>query len=110
MQPDSVRFFREKIALDNFYWLGTDDPLGLNADTEGVIAHYRIDELEADLLLIAFPDAAGAQDAFSGLKAAGIEGLLSTKVQGNTIGAVFGKVSPERAEQWINQALDAAQK
>jgi hypothetical protein len=110
MQPGSVRFFREKIALDNFYWLGMDDPLGLNADTEGVLAHYRIGESEADLILIAFPDVAGAQDALSGLKAAGIEGLLSTKVQGHTLGAVFGKVSPESADQWISQALDAVQR
>jgi hypothetical protein len=109
IQPDSIRFFREKMALDNFFWLGTDDPLGLSADTEGVLAHYRVGELDADLMLVAFPNAARAQHALSGLKAAGIEDLLSARIQEQTLGAVFGTVSLDSADQLINSALDSAQ-
>ena len=110
MQPGSTCFFREKMALDNYFWLGADDPLGLSADTQGVLAHYRVGEQEAVLMLITFPDKERAQKALSGLQSAGIEPLLSAEVQGHTLGAAFGQISPDSAAQWVNQALDTAQK
>jgi hypothetical protein len=66
LDTDSVRFFREKMALDNLLWLGPDDVLGLGADTQGVVAHYDLDAASevggagVDLLLVAYPDAGRA--------------------------------------------------
>jgi len=86
----NVRFFREKMALDNLLWLGADDPLGLGPDTQGVVARYEVGGQPADLLLLAYPDAARAEAGLAGLRSAGIETLAGARVEGATLGAAFG--------------------
>jgi hypothetical protein len=95
--PGRARFFRAKMAPGNIFWVSTEDVLGLDEDTEGVLAHYEIDGRRMDLLLIAFPGAARAQAAQSGLKRAGIKDLLTTDVQDRTLGAVFGLLDEDKA-------------
>jgi hypothetical protein len=94
--PARPRFFREKMAPGNIFWTGPEDVLGLDRDTEGVLAHYEIDGRRMDVLLIAFPGAARAQAAQSGLKRAGKE-LVKTDVKGRTLGAVFALLDEDRA-------------
>ena len=109
LQPGSVRFFREQMALDNFLWLGTANVLGLGPDVEGTLAEYALDGQTASLLLVAFPDAKRAQDAQAGLEGAETEDLLVTAVQGITLGAVFGQADKESATLLLDRALVAMQ-
>jgi len=90
LQPGSARFFRSKMALDNFLWIGPDDVLGLGPDVEGIVARYEVSGGSADLLLVAFPDAGRAQEAAAGLTGAGLESLVEVTVSGATMGAVLG--------------------
>jgi hypothetical protein len=101
LQAGSVRFFREKIALDNLIWLGTDDLLGLGPDVQGVVARYEIEDKSADLLWVAYPDAARAELAFAALVESGIEELVEAGVREGVLGAVFGTVSAEAAGELL---------
>jgi hypothetical protein len=105
-QPGSVRFFREKLALDNLLWLGTDDLLGLGPDVEGVVARYEIEGQAADLLLVSFPDAARAEHAQVALEGGEVEGLVETRLHDQLLGAVFGSLSEESAAALLAKAMD----
>jgi len=107
LQPGSVRFFREKIALDNLLWLGTDDLLGLGPDVEGVVARYEVDGQTADLLLVAYPDAERAQQARAALEGGQVEGLIATGIGERVLGAVFGSLSAEAAETLLTEAIES---
>jgi len=107
LQPGSARFFRQKMALDNLLWLGTQDVLGLGADVEGVIARYDLAGQPVDLLLIAYPDMSRAQHAQSGLQAAGVKNLIATELKGVTLGAVFGSPGTSGASDLLAQAMSA---
>jgi hypothetical protein len=109
LQPESVRFFREQMALENFLWLGTENVLGLGPETEGILAEYVLEGQPATLLVVSFPQAGRAQDARLGLERAGTEDLVLTQVQGNTVGAVFGPLAPEIPAALLDQALAALQ-
>jgi hypothetical protein len=89
LQPKSVRFFREKVALDNLLWLGPDDPLGLGPDVEGVVARYEIGGQAVDLVLVAYPTPERAQSALSALNASQVEGLAETRGEGRVLGALL---------------------
>ena len=105
-QPGSVRFFREKLALDNLLWLGTDDLLGLGPDIEGVVARYEIEGQAADLLLVSFPDAARAERAQTALEVSQVEGLVATRLSDRLLGAVFGSLSFEAADMLLAKTLN----
>jgi hypothetical protein len=109
LQPGSVRFFREQMALDNFLWLGPENVLGLGPDVEGTLAEYALDGQRASLLLVAFPDAKRAEDAQAGLQGTETEDLIVTAVQGSALGAVFGQADKEVATLLLDRALVAMQ-
>lgn len=109
LDPGSVRFFREKMALDNLLWLGNDDVLGLGTDTEGVIARYARDGQNVDLLLVAFPDVQRAEQARAGLQGAGLDALAGTGIHGSTLGAVLSAAaSTATTQDLLEQALAAS--
>jgi hypothetical protein len=93
-----TRFFREKMALDNLFWLGPNDVLGLGPDSEGVLAHYEIYGQRLSLILVTFPDAARAQAAQAGLQVADVEDLVVAEIEGRTLGAVFGRLPAAAAD------------
>jgi hypothetical protein len=105
LQPGSVRFFRQKIALDNLLWLGAQDPLGLGADVEGIIARYDVAGQPVDLILVAYPTDSRAQRAQTGLQAAGVDSLVAAEVKGTTLGAVFGSTDADGAAALLAQAM-----
>jgi hypothetical protein len=105
LRSGSVRFFREKMALDNLLWLGTEDVLGLGADVEGIVARYDLSGQPVDLLLIAYPDSSRAQRAQSGLQAAGVENWIADDLKGATLGAVFGSPAATGATDLLAQAM-----
>ena len=108
LQAGSARFFREKIALDNLLWLGTDDLLGLGPDVEGVVARYEIEGQSGDLLLVAYPDAVRAEQALAALQAGEVEGLVATDVNERVLGAVFGTFPGDKAESLLLEAIGLA--
>jgi hypothetical protein len=105
LQRGSVRFFREKMALDNFLWLGPSDVLGLSADTAGVVARYQVGSQEIDLLLVRFPEVSAAEAARVGLVDADLPALMGTDVKGHTLAATFGQGGDGPAETLLDQAL-----
>jgi hypothetical protein len=108
LEPGSMRFFREKMALDNLLWLGSDDVLGLGPDVKGLVARYVRDEQGMDLLLATFPDAQRARQALAGLESAELDALVAAKVKGQTLGAVLSAAAPEAlAQALLDQALAA---
>jgi uncharacterized protein DUF6599 len=109
LQPESVRFFHEQMALENFLWLGTENVLGLGPETEGIVAEYVLEDQLATLLIVTFPQTGGAQDARLGLERVGMEELVLTLVQGNAMGAIFGQLAPEIPAALLDQALAALQ-
>ena len=104
-QPGSPRFFREKLALDNLLWLGTDDLLGLGPDVEGVVARYEIEGQVTDLLLVSSPDAARAERAQAALEVSQVEGLVATRLSDRLLGAVFGSLPAEAAEDLLLETI-----
>jgi hypothetical protein len=109
MSPGSTRFFREKMALDNLLWIGSEDVLGLDADTEGVLARYEIGGQQVDLMLVAFPDSPRAQAAQSGLEGAEVENLAETDVRENVFGAAFSTSGQGAAKDLLARAMAASQ-
>jgi len=107
LEPSSIRFFREQMALDNYLWLGPEDILGLGPDVEGAVATYELATGRATLLLVTFPDAARAREAREGLAGAGVEDLVVASVADRMLGAVFGQVEAEPAAALLDRALAA---
>ena len=107
LQSGSVRFFREKMALDNLLWLGPQDVLGLGTDVEGIIARYDLAGQPVDLVLIAYPDKSRAQLAQSSLRAAAVENLIAVEFKGETLGAVFGSPDTAGAADLLAQTMSA---
>jgi hypothetical protein len=97
MGPGKARFFREKMAPGSMFWVGSEDVLDPDMDTEGVLAHYEIDGRRIDLMLIAYPNAARAQKAESGLRGAGMRDLVTTRVKARTLGAAFAQLNEDQA-------------
>jgi hypothetical protein len=104
LQPGSVRFFREKLALDNLLWLGPDDLLGLGPEVEGAVARYQIGREDVHLLLVRYPDQARAQSALSALQEAEVEGLAATRGEGELLGALL-TASGGAPEELLLEAL-----
>jgi hypothetical protein len=107
LQPDSVRFFRQQMALDNFLWLGPENMLGLGPDTEGALGTYTLDTGRATLLLVTFLDSEHAEAARQGLVEAGLLELIVARVDGQTLGAVFGDADAGSAAALLGGALAA---
>ena len=107
LEPSSVRFFREQMALDNYLWLGPENVLGLGPDVEGAVATYELATGRATLLLVTFPDAARARAARQGLADVGVEDLVVASVADRALGAVFGQVEAEHAAALLDRALAA---
>jgi hypothetical protein len=66
--PLSARFFRHHLWQNSYGLLAQENVLHIGADTDAVLAKYRLQEEAADtaiLLLVAYPDPAGAQRALA---------------------------------------------
>ena len=61
--PNSLRYFRGKDILNTHYYIGEGNLLCLNEQTEGVLV--RLNETRSYLLLVAYPDRAKADSAYS---------------------------------------------
>jgi len=99
-------FFHEELSIQNEVWLGGENILELNPDTDGVLARYEIDGATARLLLIAYPDAGAASAGLAALQGGEIEGLVAAGARENLLGAVFGEIDEATASALLEEALE----
>jgi Family of unknown function (DUF6599) len=81
--PESVHYFHHYIWLNSFYFVSNDNVLNIGNDTPAALAKYRKNGPAFFLLLVRYPNAAGAEAAagqFSQKVLGGAEdGLRATK-------------------------------
>jgi hypothetical protein len=66
LQAGSVRYFHDHPVLNRHYFISTENILRLGGRTEAVLASYALKEGAAQVLLIHYPDAEKAKEAYSG--------------------------------------------
>ncbi len=103
--PRSAIFFRQEISIQDEIWLGGENILGLTAQTEGVLAHYTLNDARALLLMVQYPDADAAATSLSALTAAQVDGLLAADANHTRLAAVFGDTDPTTAADLLAAAL-----
>ncbi len=94
-----------ELAIQDRLFLGGENQLGLSLDTDAVYAEYQIGGAEYQLLLIQYPDAAGAQAGLQALNGGAAEDLLKADLSGTLLGAVFGQAAGAGADSLLAQAL-----
>ncbi len=101
----SAIYFHEEVSIQDRLWLGGENLLQLGPQTEGVLARYDYGETPAQLMLIQYPDAAGASAALAALQSSQVEGLAAAGTEGSVLGAVVGQVDPAAAESLLADGL-----
>jgi hypothetical protein len=105
LTPRSAIFFRQEISIQDEIWLGGENILGLTANTEGVLAHYTLNDTPVLLLLVQYPDANAASAGLSALNNAEVDDLLAADVNDTLLAAVFGDADPTAAADLLAAAL-----
>jgi hypothetical protein len=103
--PDSVKFFHQELAIQDRLWLGGENLLGLDPDTDAVLARYQTGDAEWDLLLVEYPDPLQANAGWEALTGGGMEDLAAADVNGEILGAVIGQGETAQAVDLLGQAL-----
>jgi hypothetical protein len=103
--PDSELFFYQEISLQNYLWLGGQNPLGLGPETAGVWARYDLEGETAHLLLVQYPDAAAAQAALAALQADPPETMVQAEIHNDLLGAAFNATGATNAAAMVTNAL-----
>jgi hypothetical protein len=98
-------YFHLESSIQDELWLGGENVLGLNLDTDGVLAHYRVGGTVARLMVVKFSDVGEATAALKALRAAAIDGFVSASVEGRLLAAVFGIIPEEAAATLVAEAL-----
>lgn len=111
LPPDGLatrapRFFHQEISIQDVVWLGGENVLGLGPETDGVLARYELGSDTAWLMLVDYPDPAGATAARAALEGAGVDDLVAVGVDDARLAAVFGQIDAAAAGELLNQALD----
>jgi hypothetical protein len=101
----SPRFFHQEISIQDVVWLGGENVLGLGPETDGVLARYEQRGAIAWLMLVDYPEPAGATAARTALSGAGVDDLVAIKVDHARLGAVFGQIDAEAAGELLARAL-----
>lgn len=105
LTPRSAIFFRREISIQDELWLGGENILGLTADTEGILAHYTLNDARALLLMVQYPDANAASAGLSALTAVPVDGLLAADANNALLAAVFGDADPTAAADLLAATL-----
>jgi hypothetical protein len=101
----SAIFFHEELAIQDQLWLGGENLLGLDKDTNAVFALYQIGPEQVKLLLVQFPDSQRAAAGLEGLTGGGLDGLAASRAEGALLGAVFGNTTSAQAEALLARVL-----
>jgi len=65
LQAASIRYFHDHPVLNRHYFISTENILRLGGRTEAVLATYQFKEGAAQILLVLYPDAEKAKEAYS---------------------------------------------
>lgn len=65
LQAASIRYFHDHPVLNRHYFISTENILRLGGRTEAVLATYQFKEGAAQTLLVIYPDAEKAKEAYS---------------------------------------------
>lgn len=103
--PGSVRFFHQKLSLDNLLWLGEENILNLSGQTDAVLAAYTYGDTPAQLLVVAYPDVAAAEVAHTALQGSGLENLAAAGQVNQYLAAVFQAPDQAIAHELVQKAL-----
>jgi hypothetical protein len=103
--PESVKFFHQELAVQDRIWLGGENLLGLGLRTDAVLARYRAGGAELQLLLVEYPDAAGAAAGLKALAGGAAEIPLAADANGGLLGAVFGQGEEAVARNLLAKSL-----
>ncbi len=101
----SDTYFHQEISIQDRLWLGGQNLLGLSPETSAVLARYDLAGDRTWLLLVEYPDDGSALAGKQALQAGGIDDIVSTEVQDNLLGAVFGPVDEGVAQALLAKAL-----
>jgi hypothetical protein len=103
--PESVKFFHQELAVQDRIWLGGENLLGLGPETDAVLARYRVDGAEWQLLLVEYPDGAGAAAGLKALAGGAADAPRAADVNGGLLGAVFGQGEETAAQGLLAKTL-----
>lgn len=103
---DSEVFFHQETSIQGHLWLGGQNLLSLDAETDAALARYLIHDTGVWLLLVGYPEDAAAAKARETLAASEFDNMSAVAVEGGFLGAVFGALSKTDAEQLLTIALD----
>jgi hypothetical protein len=101
----SVKYFHMELAVQDQLWLGGDNLLGLATDTDAVLARYRQDDLEWQLLLVEYPNAARADAGLQALLSGKVEGVAAADRNESLVGAAFGETIGPAVQSALAAAL-----
>ena len=113
LQAASVRYFHDHPVLNRHYFISTENILRLGGRTEAVLATYQLKEGSAQVLLVNYPDAEKAKEAYSGFlknylpdaDASGIAKLENKKWCGASVKGSFVAVVLEADSREITTGL-----
>jgi hypothetical protein len=98
-------YFHLENSIQDYVWLGGSNILGLDLQTEGVLARYDSVGNGAWLLLIEYADSEDATRGAEALIAAEPEGLVGAKAADTVLAALFGDVPEGDGMAFIDGAL-----
>jgi len=98
-------FFRQELSIQDELWLGGENILGLTSETEGVLAHYTLNDANILLLMVQYPDTDAASAGLSALNIAQVDGLLAADANNARLAAVFGDADPTTAADLVTAVL-----
>jgi hypothetical protein len=98
-------YFHEEISIQSYLWLGGENPLRLDSDTNAVLARYESGSGVVQLLLVQYPDAQSASAGLQAMRAAEITGVLAVRAEGNLLAGVFGVGEQAAAQELVAATL-----
>jgi hypothetical protein len=111
--PESVRYFHHYIWLNSYFFISNENILGIDDQTQAVLAKYRQGETAFHLLIALYPDglkAGQAQERFLRQYLPGArEGIAETaaakwtgcRLQGNVLSIVFNAPSKDLLTSYL---------
>lgn len=90
--PGSVLFFHRPISIQDRVWLGDENVLGLDQETEGVLGRYEIRGSTAELMVVRYPSAEEAAAKLEAVRNSGLDTLIIVDARDALLAAAFGDV------------------
>lgn len=110
LRATSVKFFHRKMALDNILFLSGENTLNLSDSTDGVVAEYQRAGQRLSLLVIEYPDQAGAREGLASLEKEAPNTAAAAGQRGPYLAAAFDATDQDLAARLVDEALIAANK